>query len=81
MEYFWLILIGIAAGWLAEQFMTREGFGLIGDSIIGVIGALIGGVFIEKTGIFAGSGFSGSMVVATIGAFVFLYGVRLVKNV
>ena len=81
MNFFWMILIGMTAGWLARQFMASKGFGLIGDSIIGVIGALIGGVFIEKTGIFAGSGFSGSMVVAIIGAFVFLYGVRLVKNV
>jgi uncharacterized membrane protein YeaQ/YmgE (transglycosylase-associated protein family) len=81
MEYFWFILIGTSAGWLAGQFMTREGFGLGGDSIVGVIGALIGGIFIEKTGIFSGSGFNGSLVVATIGAFVFLYGVRLVKSV
>ena len=43
MEYVWFILIGIAAGWLAGQIMKGGGFGLIGDLIVGVIGALLGG--------------------------------------
>jgi uncharacterized membrane protein YeaQ/YmgE (transglycosylase-associated protein family) len=44
MEFFWMILIGMIAGWLAGQFMTGKGFGVIGDIIVGVIGALIGGL-------------------------------------
>jgi uncharacterized membrane protein YeaQ/YmgE (transglycosylase-associated protein family) len=40
MEFFWMILIGMIAGWLAGQFMTGKGFGVIGDIIVGVIGAL-----------------------------------------
>ncbi len=43
MEFLWFILIGIAAGWLAGQFMKGGGYGLIGDLIVGVIGALLGG--------------------------------------
>ena len=81
MDIFWLILIGMTAGWLAGQFMTGKGFGMIGDLIAGVMGALIGGALFEKTGIFAGSSLIGSLVVATIGAIVFLYGVRMVKKV
>jgi len=61
--------------------MTGKGFGVTGDLIAGVIGALIVGVLFEKTGIFAGSGLTGSLIVATTGAIVFLYGVRMVKKV
>lgn len=81
MELFWFILIGMTAGWLAGQFMTGKGFGVIGDIIAGVMGALIGGAFFEKTGIFAGSGLMGSLIVAATGAMVLLYGVRMVKKV
>ena len=81
MEFFWLILTGVTAGWLAGQFMTGKGFGLIGDLIAGVIGAMIGGALFEKTGTFAGSGLIGTLIVATTGAIVFLYGVRMVKKV
>lgn len=81
MELFWLILIGMTAGWLAGQFMTGKGFGVMGDIIAGVMGALIGGALVEKTGIFAGSGLVGSLIVAATGAMVLLYGVRMVKKV
>ena len=38
----WLI-VGLIAGWAAGQFMKGSGFGLIGDIIVGIIGAFIGG--------------------------------------
>jgi len=81
MNFFWMILIGMTAGWLARQFMTSKGFGVIGDLIAGVIGALIGGALSEETIIFAGGGLTGSLIVATIGAIVFLHVVRMVKKV
>jgi len=80
MEYFWLILTGMTAGWLAGQFMTAKGFGVIGDLAAGVIGALSGGAFFEKSGLFSGSGFIGSLIVAATSAIVCLYGVRMVKK-
>jgi uncharacterized membrane protein YeaQ/YmgE (transglycosylase-associated protein family) len=80
MEFFWLILIGMTAGWLAGPFMTGKGYGLTGDIIVGVIGALIGGILFEKTGILAESGLIGILIVATTGAIVFLYGLRMVKR-
>jgi uncharacterized membrane protein YeaQ/YmgE (transglycosylase-associated protein family) len=80
MEFFWMILIGMIAGWLAGQFMTGKGYGVIGDIIVGVTGALIGGILFEKAGLFAGSSMIGSLLVATTGAIVFLYGVRVLKK-
>ncbi len=39
----WFLLIGLAAGWLAGRIMKGKGFGLIGDLIVGVVGAILGG--------------------------------------
>jgi len=80
MGFFWMILIGMVAGWLAGQFMTGKGFGVIGDILVGVTGALIGGILFEKAGLFVGSSLIGSLIVATTGAIVFLYGVRVFKK-
>jgi uncharacterized membrane protein YeaQ/YmgE (transglycosylase-associated protein family) len=80
MEFFWMILIGMIAGWLAGQFMSGTGYGVIGDIIVGVIGALIGGLLFQNTGIMPGSGLIGSLIVATTGAIIFLYGLRMVKK-
>ena len=38
----WLI-VGLIAGWLAGQVMRGSGYGLVGDIVVGVVGALIGG--------------------------------------
>ena len=80
MEFIWMILIGMTAGWLAGQFMTGKGFGVVGDIITGMVGALIGGLLFERTGLFAGSSLIGSLIVATSGAIIFLYGLRMVKK-
>ena len=39
----WFILIGLAAGFLAGKVVKGHGFGLLGNLIVGVIGALLGG--------------------------------------
>jgi uncharacterized membrane protein YeaQ/YmgE (transglycosylase-associated protein family) len=44
MDLLWFLLIGLAAGWLAGQLTKGGGFGLVGDLIVGVIGALLGGL-------------------------------------
>ena len=42
-NFVWFLLIGLAAGWLAGQLMKGSGFGVVGDIVVGVIGALLGG--------------------------------------
>ena len=74
------LLIGAAAGWLAGQIMTGGGFGLVGDIIIGIIGALIAGALFPRTGIHLGNGLLGSIIAATIGACVLLFVLRLVRR-
>ena len=80
MEFFWIILIGIIAGWLAGQFMTSKGFGMVGDIITGMVGATIGGLLFERIGLFGDSSLVGSLLVATSGAIIFLYSVRIIKK-
>ena len=42
MGFVWFLLIGLIAGWLAGQIMKGKGFGLIGNLVVGVIGAMLG---------------------------------------
>ncbi|GAK56190.1 putative membrane protein [Candidatus Vecturithrix granuli] len=74
------ILIGLAAGWLAGQVVKGGGYGVVGDIIVGVIGALIGGFLFQRSGVFAGAGLLGSLIVATIGAIILLFVLRLIKK-
>ena len=37
-----ILLVGLVAGWIAAKFMTKYGMGIVGDVIVGVIGAYIG---------------------------------------
>ena len=80
MEFVWFILIGLAAGWLAGQVMKGGGFGVLGDIVVGVIGALLGGFLFRTFGVSAGGGLLGSLIVATIGAIVLLFVLRLIKK-
>jgi uncharacterized membrane protein YeaQ/YmgE (transglycosylase-associated protein family) len=71
----WIIVGGIA-GWLAGLVVQGTGLGIIGDIIVGVVGALIGGFLLSLLlpGTFGFSGFSiGSLIVAFIGAVVLLF--------
>ncbi len=80
MDFIWFILIGLVAGWLAGQLVKGGGFGLVGDIVVGVIGALLGGFLFSTFGVSTGGGLLGSLIVATIGAVVLLFGLRLVKS-
>jgi len=80
MEFIWFIVIGLVAGWLAGQLVKGGGFGVIGDIIVGVIGALLGGFLFSLLGVSAGGGLIGSLIVATIGAVVLILILRLIKR-
>jgi uncharacterized membrane protein YeaQ/YmgE (transglycosylase-associated protein family) len=79
MDLLLFLLIGLAAGWLAGQVIKGGGFGLVGDLIVGVIGALLGGWLFRQLGIATG-GLLGALVTATVGAIVLLLLLRLIKR-
>jgi uncharacterized membrane protein YeaQ/YmgE (transglycosylase-associated protein family) len=75
----WFILVGLIAGWLAGLLMKGGGYGVIGDIVVGVLGAVIGGWLFNALGV-AWGGLLGSIIVATIGAVVLIFLVRLIKK-
>ena len=75
----WLV-VGAIAGWLAGVIVSGGGFGLIGDIIIGIIGAVVGGWLLPRLGIFIGGGIIGAIINAMIGAIIVLLVVRLVRR-
>jgi uncharacterized membrane protein YeaQ/YmgE (transglycosylase-associated protein family) len=79
-NFVWFILIGLIAGWLAGQLMKGGGFGVVGDIVVGIIGALLGGFLFSSLGVSAGGGLLGAIIVATIGAVLLIFILRLVKR-
>ncbi len=71
MDLIWFLLIGLVAGWLAGRIMKSGKHGLLGDMIVGVIGALLGGFLFQLAGLKA-TGLVGSLVTATVGAVVLI---------
>jgi uncharacterized membrane protein YeaQ/YmgE (transglycosylase-associated protein family) len=67
----WL-LIGAVAGWLAGVVVKGYGFGLVGNIIVGILGAFIGGWLLNALGVSIGAGIVGTILGATIGAIVLL---------
>ena len=79
-EFLWFILIGLVAGWLAGQVVKGGGFGVIGDIVVGILGALLGGFLFRSLGLSSGGGLPGSIVVATIGAIILIAVLRLFRR-
>ncbi|MEY2896732.1 MAG: hypothetical protein RL669_1001 [Pseudomonadota bacterium] len=73
------IIIGLIAGWLGGKLMRGGGFGLLGNLVVGVIGAFVGGWVFGLLGLSAG-GWIGSIVMATVGAVILLFVVGLIKK-
>jgi uncharacterized membrane protein YeaQ/YmgE (transglycosylase-associated protein family) len=72
------LLIGAVAGWLAGQIMAGGGFGLIGNIVVGIIGAFVAGYLLP--GFFPLGGIIGSIIHAAIGAVIVLFVVGLIKR-
>jgi uncharacterized membrane protein YeaQ/YmgE (transglycosylase-associated protein family) len=60
--------------------MRGGGYGVLGDILLGVAGAVVGGYLFHQFGLSAGGGLIGALIVATIGAVVVLFLVRMVKR-
>lgn len=70
-----LLLIGLAAGWLASVLVRGRGLGVGGDILVGIVGAVVGGLVFDALGI-AAAGTIGSFVSAVVGAVLLLLVVR-----
>jgi len=74
-----VLFIGAIAGWLAGKILKGKGYGLIGNIVVGIVGAFVGSFLFGFLGLSAG-GFFGTVIMATIGAVVLLYGISLIKK-
>ncbi len=74
------IVVGLIAGWLASQVVASR-YGVIGDTVIGMVGALVGGFLFEQFGSTGTTGFSlWSVLVSFVGAVVLLVLIRAVSG-
>ncbi len=80
MDIVGMLVVGAVAGWLAGQMMKGHGFGLIGNVVIGVIGAVLGRYLFDWAGISIGGGLVGPLVQALAGALVLLGLVGFLKK-
>src|SRR3954471_14277033 len=74
------LVIGAIAGWLAGQIVRGAGFGLIGNIVIGIIGALVASWLLPQLGVSLRSGVFRDIINGTIGAVVVLVILSLVRR-
>jgi uncharacterized membrane protein YeaQ/YmgE (transglycosylase-associated protein family) len=75
-----ILFVGLVAGWLAGKIVRGTGFGIIGDILVGVAGALIASLLFPKLGIRLGTGLLSEIIYSAIGAVILLLIVRLVRG-
>jgi uncharacterized membrane protein YeaQ/YmgE (transglycosylase-associated protein family) len=75
----WWLVVGLIAGFLASLVMRGGGYGIVGDIIVGIVGAFIGGFLASLVGIGAG-GLIGTIIIAFIGACILIAILRLVSG-
>lgn len=75
-----IVVVGVIAGWLAGKIVRGWGFGLLGDLLVGIIGAYIGDWLLPRLNVHVGTGIIALIVNATIGAIVLLLILRLVAG-
>jgi uncharacterized membrane protein YeaQ/YmgE (transglycosylase-associated protein family) len=76
-----LLLIGAAAGFLAGIIVKGYGFGVIGNIVVGIVGAVLGGWLLPQLGLFPGGNIIGQIISATIGAVILLTLISFVRRV
>src|SRR5262245_55410678 len=75
-----ILLVGVIAGWLAAKIVTGGGLGIIGDLVLGILGAFLAAWLLPKLGVRLGTGIVRQIIDATLGAVILLALVRLVRR-
>ena len=76
-----LLLIGAVAGFLAGVIVKGYGFGVVGNIVIGIVGAVVGGALLPRLGLFTGADIIGQIISATIGAVALLVLIGVVRRI
>jgi uncharacterized membrane protein YeaQ/YmgE (transglycosylase-associated protein family) len=75
-----ILFVGIVAGWLAGKVVRGAGFGLLGDLVIGIVGAFIATLLFPRLGIHLGSGIVSENIFSALGAIILLLIVGLIRG-
>ena len=78
MNFIIYLIVGGIAGWLAGLLMKGRGLGVLGNIVIGVLGAFVGGWLLGLVGVSIGGGLLGAVLTALLGAVVLLALIRIV---
>ncbi|HJU40994.1 MAG TPA: GlsB/YeaQ/YmgE family stress response membrane protein [Tahibacter sp.] len=73
-------LIGGIAGWLAAVVMRGRGLGILGNIVVGIVGAFLASFLLPRLGIVIGGGWVGAIIHAFIGAVILLFLISLIKR-
>jgi uncharacterized membrane protein YeaQ/YmgE (transglycosylase-associated protein family) len=76
-----LLIVGAIAGWLAGIIVKGYGFGLVGNIIVGIVGAFIGSYLFPSLGLWDLPGLPGAILSATLGAVILLFVIGLIRRV
>jgi uncharacterized membrane protein YeaQ/YmgE (transglycosylase-associated protein family) len=76
---FGAIIIGLLAGWIAGKLMRGQGFGILADIVLGLVGAVIGQWIFDRLGIVVVGGL-GFLVMATIGAIILVGAAHMIRG-
>ena len=75
-----ILFVGLVAGWLAGQVVQGTGLGIVGDIVVGIVGAFIGSWLLPQLHIALGEGIVAAIINATIGAIILLLIIKLVRG-
>jgi uncharacterized membrane protein YeaQ/YmgE (transglycosylase-associated protein family) len=75
-----ILFVGLIAGWLAGKIVRGTGFGIIGDILVGIAGALVASFLFPKLGIRLGTGLLSEIIYSAIGAIILLLIVGFVRR-
>ncbi len=75
-----ILFVGLVAGWLSGKIVRGAGFGIIGDILIGIVGAFISAWLFPRLGIHLGTGLVSEIIYSAIGAVILLLVVRLLRG-
>jgi uncharacterized membrane protein YeaQ/YmgE (transglycosylase-associated protein family) len=80
MSWLWWIIVGVIAGWATGKIMKGSGYGFILDTILGIVGAVIGGRIALALGISPVGGMLYTILIAIVGAVILVALVRLITG-
>jgi uncharacterized membrane protein YeaQ/YmgE (transglycosylase-associated protein family) len=74
------VIIWAVIGWLAGQIMKGDGYGAVGNILLGVVGGLVGGLIFNLLGLGVGGGLIGAIIVGVVGSIVVIAIGRMIQG-